>query len=169
MIIWIRGVSGVGKTTLSKKLFQIYKAKNKNTVLIDGDKFRKLFKNDLKFSLKDRNRNAERLIAFVKFLDNQKINVILAANLTSVKYRVWCKKNFKNYIEILINTKINNLIKRDKKNIYNSKNRKNVVGQDIPNFSSKTSDLIINNDSSKKEFFQKIKLIQRLIKSKKKY
>jgi len=169
MIIWIRGVSGVGKTTLSKKLFQIYKAKNKNTVLIDGDKFRKLFKNDLKFSLKDRNRNAERLIAFVKFLDNQKINVILAANLTSVKYRVWCKKNFKNYIEILINTKIENLIKRDKKNIYNSKNRKNVVGRDIPNFYSKTSALIINNNSSKKEFFQNIKQIQRLIKNKKKH
>lgn len=52
----------------------------KNTILIDWDKFRKLFKNDLKFYLKNSNKNAERIIAFVKFLDNQKINVILAVN-----------------------------------------------------------------------------------------
>ena len=169
MIIWIRGISGVGKRTLGKKLFQIYKSKNKNTVFIDGDKFRKLFKNDLKFSLEDRNKNAERLIAFVKFLDKQKINIILTANLTSVKYRKWCKKNLRNYIEISINAKMENLIKRDKKNIYNLKNKKNIVGLGIPNFTSKTSNLIINNDSSKKEFLKKTKLIQKLIKNKKIY
>jgi len=169
MIIWIRGISGVGKSTLGKKLFQIYKSKNKNTVFIDGDKFRKLFKNDLKFSLEDRNKNAERLIAFVKFLDKQKINIILTANLTSVKYRKWCKKNLRNYIEISINAKMENLIKRDKKNIYNLKNKKNIVGLGIPNFTSKTSNLIINNDSSKKEFLKKTKLIQKLIKNKKIY
>ena len=73
MIVWFTGISGVGKTTLAKETFKILKKKIKNILHIDGDKFRKMMGNDLGFSLKDRNKNAQRLINFVKFFINQYI------------------------------------------------------------------------------------------------
>ena len=38
--------------------------------------------NDLGYKSSDRDKNAKRLIKFIKFLSSQKINVICAANLT---------------------------------------------------------------------------------------
>ena len=63
-IIWITGISGTGKTSLAKYFLKYLK----NFIWIDGDKFRKVFNNDLGYTLKDRNKNAERLINFSKFL-----------------------------------------------------------------------------------------------------
>ena len=91
-IIWITGISGTGKTTLAK----YYKRFLKKFIWIDGDEFRKLFNNDLGYTLKERNKNAERLINFVKFLNKQKISLIISANLTSDIY----KKNVKKFLKI---------------------------------------------------------------------
>ena len=84
MIIWFKGISGVGKSTLGKFFYKLKKKKIKNLVYLDGDIFRKLFENDLGYKLKDRNINARRICSFVKFLQSQKINVVVAANLTSI-------------------------------------------------------------------------------------
>ena len=92
---------------------------------VDGDSFRKLFNDDLGFTLKDRNTNAYRLLNFVKFLQSQKINVVVTANLTSKKYQIMAKKNYHNYLSIFIESKLSNLMNRDKKKIY--RNKKNIV------------------------------------------
>ena len=110
-IIWITGISGTGKTTLAK----YYKRFLKKFIWIDGDEFRKLFNNDLGYTLKERNKNAERLINFAKFLNKQKISLIISANLTSDIYKKRVKKIFKNIFLIQIETKLNILKKRDKK------------------------------------------------------
>ena len=70
-----------------------------------------MFKNDLGYTLKDRNKNAERIINFVHFLNQQDINLIISANLTSQKYRLYCKKNFKKFYEVNISTDIKTLKK----------------------------------------------------------
>ena len=132
---------------------------------LDGDSFRKLFKNDLGFSLKDRNINAERICNFVKFLQSQKINVIVSANLTSKKYQILSKKIYHNYLSIYIESRLSNLRKRDKKKIY--RNKKNVVGLNIKFDKPKNSDLYIINDGTKKKFLKNIKSIEKLIKRKK--
>jgi adenylylsulfate kinase-like enzyme len=128
MVIWFVGISGVGKTTLANFFYK--KLKDKKIIHIDGDKFRKVFNNDLKYSLKDRNINAKRLTSLVKYLSDQDLNVIVSANLTSERYRIWCRKNIKDYFEVFIDVPFELLKKRDKKNLYNSK-RKNIVGVDI--------------------------------------
>ena len=98
-----------------QKLFIKVKKQIKNMIFVDGDDFRKLFRNDLGYSLQDRNKNAERLCSFIKYLNNQKINMIISANLTSKKYRVWAKRNLKDYLSIYISSNLRNLILRDKK------------------------------------------------------
>ena len=111
-----------------------------------------MFKNDLGYTLKDRNKNAERIINFVHFLNQQDINLIISANLTSQKYRLYCKKNFKKFYEVNISTDIKTLKKRDSKKIYKNKNLKNVVGYGIKNIKNNTAYLKIKNNGSKKKF-----------------
>ena len=154
MIIWITGISGVGKTTLAKKLFTTLKKKITNIVHIDGDEFRKMFNNDLGYSLNDRNKNAKRLINFTKFLNRHKINIIISANLTSQKYRIYCKKYFKNFYEVNISAEISTLIKRDKKKIYSQKIKDEIVGFGIKNIHNNTSLIKLENNLSKKKFLE---------------
>ena len=76
------------KNYICKISFKRNKKKVKNFYHLDGDQFRSLMNNDLGFSLKDRDENAIRIINFVKSLDQQRINVIVSANLTSKKFRL---------------------------------------------------------------------------------
>ena len=122
---------------------------------------------DLKYTIKDRDKNAQRMTAFVKYLSNQKINLIISANITSNKYRVWCKKNLKNFIQIYIKARIQSLIKRDYKGLYKkalNKKIKNVVGIDLPFKDPKKIDLILYNDETKNKFLKKTKEVEKFLK-----
>ena len=164
MILWFTGISGVGKSLIAKNLYKILHKTKKNLVHIDGDIFRKMLGNDLGYSLKDRDRNAVRIINFVTFLNKQGINVIISANLTSQKYRLYCKNNFKKFLEVNIYADYKILKKRDKKKIYNSKNLSNVVGYGIKNTKNNTASYKITNNGSKKEFLRNIYKINKIIK-----
>jgi len=166
MIIWFTGISGVGKTLIAKKLFRILKKKTKNIIHIDGDKFRSILNNDIGYSLKDRNINASRIINFVKLLNEQKINVIVSANLTSQKYRRYCKRKFNKYLEININTDLNLLKKRDRKKIYSNRSLKNVVGFGIKNIKNDTAKIKILNNDSKKKFLKNISILLKVVEKK---
>ena len=112
-------------------------------------------------------KNAERMTAFVRYLSNQKINLIISANITSKKYRIWCKKNLKNFIQIYIKARIQSLIKRDYKGLYKkalNKKIKNVVGIDLPFKDPKKIDLILYNDETKNKFLKKTKEVEKFLK-----
>ena len=170
MILWITGISGSGKTTLGKYFFKEFKKKHKNTIFLDGDEFRTLFSNDLKYTIKDRDKNAERMTAFVKYISNQSINLVISANITSQKYRNWCKKNLKNFVQIYIRANIESLKSRDYKGLYKkalSGKIKNVVGVDLPFSDPKKIDLFLSNNGSKKEFLKKVSIIKKFLKKNK--
>tara|TARA_B100000886_G_scaffold22156_1_gene14107 strand:+ start:27350 stop:27874 length:525 start_codon:yes stop_codon:yes gene_type:complete len=170
MVVWITGISASGKSTLGKYFFKKFKNKKKNTIFFDGDEFRKIFHDDIKYTLKDRDTNAIRLTSLVKYLSDQKTNIIISANITSQKFRDWCKKNVKNYFEIFINTPIEILKKRDYKKLYKnafSGKIKNVVGVDIKFIKPKNPDLIINNSSTKRDLYLNYNKILQEIKTRK--
>jgi len=157
MVIWLIGISGSGKTTIGKKLYLHLKKKIKNLIFLDGDLFRELMNNDVGYSKKDRDKNAERMIKFAEYILNQNINIIFAANLTSSKYKNLKKKKFKkNYFEVYIETSLDNLIKyRDYKNLYKDalkKKIKNVVGIDIKYKKPQRPNLIIDNNLKRSNF-----------------
>lgn len=170
MVIWFTGISGTGKTTLGKKFFEKLKKISKSSIYLDGDKFREIFKNDLGYSLSDRDKNAYRLTRFVKEISSQKINIVVAANLTNPKYRSWCKKNIKSFREIHIEAKIESLLLRDYKNLYNDalKGRiKNVIGVDLPFKKPKGCDIYLENNSTKEVLYKNInKILIKMNKSK---
>ena len=71
MIQWIHGESGVGKTTLAKKLL------DSRTVHLDGDDMRRVW-TDLGFSDKDRMANNVRIAHLARVLDRQGFNVVVS-------------------------------------------------------------------------------------------
>ena len=166
MVIWISGMPGTGKSTLARYYYNQQKKRIKNLIMIDGDAFRKAMGNDLGYSLKDRKTNALRLINLTKYFSDQKVNVIISANLVFQNYRNWCKKNIPNFLEVYIESKKDLLIKRNKKKIL-YRLKKNVLGIDIKVQKPHKPHLIIKNNYSKNFFLKSIKLIDNLIKKKK--
>lgn len=169
MIIWFTGISGAGKTTIAKKLHTLL---SKKIILIDGDALRAINNNDLGYTKKDRDINAKRLINLVEYLSNQKIDIIVCANITSLKFRRVIKKKLKKFYEIHISAKIDNLLKRDYKNLYKDaldKKIVNVVGVDIPYKKPKNCYMYLENDLSKKDFLKNAKIIKNKLFTSSKY
>jgi cytidylate kinase len=117
--LWFYGLSGSGKTYISKKISK----KIKNSFLIDGDVVRSLVSFDLGYSLKDRIKQNKRVLGLAKIaiLNNQ------FPIISSVYLDPTISKEIKrNKINII------NLIRKKNANI-NKKliNKKNVVGRAI--------------------------------------
>ena len=85
---------------------------------MDGDEVRKIYNDKLGYTLSDREKNAERLSKISKFLSDQKINVISSVLSNFPKWQKWNKKKINNYKQIYIKVSLENLILRDKKNLY---------------------------------------------------
>ena len=99
-------------------------------------------------------------------LFKQGIDVIVSANLTSRKYRLYCKKKFSKFLEVNISSNFDILKKRDIKKIYSSKNLSNVVGYGIKNFKSNTASLKLINNGSKRDFLKNCYKLIKIFKQK---
>lgn len=151
MIIWLTGLSGSGKTTVSKILQKLLVKHGKKVITIDGDIIRDLYGNDLKFHLEDRKKQIGRIQQLAKFLNKKNNIIIVAALYSNKKILNQNRKIFKKYLEIYMKVPLKILIKRDIKNLYKKalqKKIKNVVGIDIKWSEPTNSDLIV--DQSKK-------------------
>ena len=165
--IWIIGPSAVGKTTVSKIFYDKIKIKNDKLILIDGDKIRNLYENNLGYDPVSRSKNTLRYINLVKWLMEYNISSIVAVISPFEKDRDTCRKEIKNYKEIYLNCSLDERLKRDKKKLYAPALRgekKFVVDVDIPFDKPKKSELSINTekrepDSIVEEIIIKLKLL----------
>ena len=160
ILFWITGLSGSGKTKISKKIKK-YIIKNFGpTIELSGDKFRKIF-NLNKYDSKSRKKNLVYYQRFSKLVTNQNLNLIFNVVGMINEARDWYRKNIENYLEIYIKTDVNKIIKFNKKKIY-KKFGKNIVGLDIKAELPKKPHIILNNNFSKsideisKELIKKI-------------
>lgn len=147
-LIWITGLSGSGKSTIGKEVYEELKKLNNSTVLLDGDSFRDILGNDLGHTPKDRFENAKRISKMCSFLVNQNITVVCATMSLYKEIHELNKKTIKNYYEIFIECDMEELIKRDQKGLYSSAIKgdiKNVVGVDLSYDKPKNCKLIIDN------------------------
>ena len=116
-VIWLTGLSGVGKTTLSKKINFFLKRKNK-CLIIDGDTFRKKNK-QYSFSKKNIIKNNLQIINFCKKNFSKYDYIIVSVISPLKKTRIYAHKIFdKNYFEIYLFASIKILEKRDTKGLY---------------------------------------------------
>lgn len=79
LVLWFTGLSGVGKTTLSKAITKKLKCRGYPVVRLDGDTLRKKLCQDLGFSQKDRSENVRRIGEVARlFFAHERMVVVVA-------------------------------------------------------------------------------------------
>jgi len=158
ILFWVTGLSGAGKSTYAKLLKPLVSKKFGPTILLSGEDLRKIF--GLKgYSFSERKNVVKKYCSFLKFITDQKINVVFSVIGMMEDIRKNNRKIFKNYVEIYIKVNLKKLKRKNKKNLY-SGNRKNVVGMDIkPDLPKKPTITFVNNyKKNKSEQAKKIYL-----------
>ena len=144
ILFWITGLSGSGKTTLGRKIKKDITKIYGPTIMISGDDIRKIF--TLKgYEYNDRVAILRKYSLFAKYVTDQKINIILAVVGMIEISRKWNRNNIENYIEIYIKSSIKDIIRLNKKKIYNKKNPGKLIGIDIRPQYPKNPDITIIN------------------------
>ena len=144
ILFWITGLSGSGKTTIAEKIENNISKKYGPTITLSGDDLRKKL-NFNKFSRKHRLSYALSYGKFCKYLTDSNINVIFSTVSLFHKVRKWNRDHINNYVEIYIESNIQELIKRKKKFFYKG-NYKNIVGKNLKAEFPKSPDVIIKNN-----------------------
>ena len=118
-VLWFTGLSGSGKSTLANALDEKLNSKKYNTYILDGDNVRMGLNKDLGFSPQDRQENIRRISEVAKmFADSGKVVMtafISPYNDDRYKARKLIGEDF---IEIYVNTPIDECIQRDPKGLY---------------------------------------------------
>ena len=130
---WITGLSGSGKTTQSKKLTKYLLDNNKPVILLDGDILR-IIMDSKAYNYHDRLKLGYQYSKLCNTIVSQNINVVIAVIGLFHELHLWNRENIKSYIEIFLDTPIEELRKRDPKKLYkkaSDKKIQNLVGVDI--------------------------------------
>ena len=147
MIIWIYGLSGVGKSTIGRSLAKHIRERQTTVIEIDGDMIREMFGNDLGFDLKSREIQIERIQKLAKALERQYPVIIVTALFANQSLTERNRRLFTNYFEIYLSAPLETLYTRDTKGLYSkvkSGKTKNVVGVDLEWKAPETQDLQID-------------------------
>ena len=116
--IWMFGLSGSGKTYLSKKISN----KKKNAFIIDGDDFRSLISFDLGYTKSDRTKQNLRVLGLAKMVIKNGYFPIISSVYLNPKVCYRAKK---------IKIKIVNVITSSKNINKKLRKKKNIVGKSI--------------------------------------
>jgi adenylylsulfate kinase-like enzyme len=149
--IIIEGLSGSGKTSISKQILPHVQKKAGKTILFDGDDVRE-FLSSVKYKMgykkTDRAKGAYPVSRLINLLLSNNINAIYAnVGLNKKATKIWYK-NFKNLIYVYVKTDVKDIIDFGKKDLY-KKIKKNVVGLDIKPDINKKADIVIANNFDK--------------------
>lgn len=151
-VYWITGLSGAGKTTIGKLLYEKIKEQHPNTVFLDGDMMRKVFGEDLGYTKEERRKCAMRYSRLCAMLQAQELNVICCTISMFDSVREWNRENIPDYKEIYVKVSMETLMARDQKGLYSGiseEKQKQVVGVHMDIEEPKCPDLILKNDGEK--------------------
>lgn len=124
------------------------KSKKDNVIIIDGDVIREVYQNT-DYSNEGRKKLTEMNIRLYRMLTEQGIDVVVCIIAMYEDCRMWNRNNISNYKEIYIKVDMEELIRRDQKQLYSRAIHgeiTNVMGIDIPFEEPHNPDLVINNN-----------------------
>jgi adenylylsulfate kinase len=144
IVFWITGISGSGKSMLSKNIYTYIKKKFGKTIILSGDNLRRIFKLN-KYDKESRLQNGKKFSDLLNLISRNKVNLLFSVVGLFHKLHNYNRKNIKNYIEIFIDADFNKVELRGQKYFY-KKNTINVWGRDIkPELPRKPHITIKNN------------------------
>jgi adenylylsulfate kinase len=151
-LLWFTGLSGSGKSTIANVVEQKLFQKGVKTYTLDGDNIRKGINKDLSFSPEDRTENIRRIAEVANLMIDAGL-VTLAAFVSPYKKD---RENIKsivkdvNFVEIYINTSIEECERRDVKGLYKrarSGEIKNMTGISAPYEAPENPHIEINTEN----------------------
>jgi cytidine diphosphoramidate kinase len=157
MIIWLVGQSAAGKTTIGRHLYKAWKQRNPDTVFIDGDEIRDVFRlNEIDdpYSVESRHKIAGMYHQMCVWLDKQGINVVCCTISNFQDVLDANRATFSDYFEVFVEVPFEVLKARDTKNLYESAlsgKTKNVVGVDIPFSPPGNPDMVVDNSRDRSD------------------
>jgi len=128
--IWFTGLSGAGKTTVSRLVQDRLRERGiMNVEVLDGDVVRTNLSKGLGFSKEDRDINIKRIAFVCNLLTRNGIPNIAAAISPYREVRDYARKEIKNFVEVFVKCPLEVLVQRDVKGLY-----KKALAGELPNF-----------------------------------
>ena len=128
--VWFTGLSGSGKTTISRKLQDNLREHGiMNVEILDGDVVRTNLSKGLGFSKDDRDTNIRRIGFVCALLTRNGIPNMAAAISPYQNIRDEVRKKIGNFVEVFVKCSLDKLVERDTKGLY-----KKAISGEIKNF-----------------------------------
>jgi adenylylsulfate kinase len=117
--IWLTGLSGAGKTTISNEVAKILRQRGLKVEVLDGDIVRQNLTKDLGFSRADRDENIKRLGFVAQLLTRNGVVVLVSAISPYRDIRQEVREKIgSNFIEVYVNAPLVTCENRDVKGLY---------------------------------------------------
>ena len=148
-LVWFTGLSGSGKSTIADALESRLNSLNISTYALDGDNIRLGICKDLTFSPEDRAENIRRIAEIANLFVDAGI-VTLASFISPYSKDRENVRNIvgaKNYVEVFVNTSLDECKRRDVKGLYKKAidgEIKNMTGISAPYETPQNPDLEID-------------------------
>lgn len=151
ILLWFTGLSGSGKSTIANVVEQQLHKQGIKTYTLDGDNIRKGVNSDLTFAPEDRTENIRRIAEIANLMVDAGLVVLAAFVSPYKKDRDNIKNTVKdvNFVEIYINTSIEECERRDVKGLYKKARAgeiKNMTGISAPYEAPENPDIEIKTE-----------------------
>ncbi|MCL1469781.1 adenylyl-sulfate kinase [Argonema antarcticum] len=116
--VWFTGLSGAGKTTISRAVEVALRSRDYSIEILDGDVVRENLTKDLGFSKEDRDNNIRRIGFVAHLLSRNGVIVLVSAISPYREMRDEMKKRIGDFIEVYVNAPLAVCEERDVKGLY---------------------------------------------------
>ena len=147
-VYWITGLSGAGKTTVGRVLWQRLRAAGRSVVFLDGDAMRAAIGEELGHNALGRRSSAMRNARLCRLLASQGQDVVCPTISLFHEVQRWNRANIPDYCEIYLRVPLEELRRRDPKGLYARAARgdiRDIVGLDVVAEEPEAPDLILEN------------------------
>ncbi len=116
--LWFTGLSGAGKTTISRAVAEKLRSLNYGIEILDGDIVRQNLTKGLGFSKEDRDENIRRIGFVAHLLTRNGVIVLVSAISPYREIRHEVREKIGNFIEVFVNAPLEVCEGRDVKGLY---------------------------------------------------